>query len=297
MKRTNNTVKVLGAVLPSILLAGCASAASSESPALISSVEQYRIDYETGEWTLNSRTTYAYQDAYPVSKTFSEILADHETVTIFEYDLQDGVPQKMKQYDSDGTQSGETIYKENGVIDRRKSFSADHLYEQEQVYQYGLDDAYFTMVLHESANRGSSDFTEHMEEVDSVVLTEQNGLLQKTVNNGLYANWDDKEQPKEWMRFNGTYTAEYDSDGIVSDTSAVYRAGPSGKELKFEVKRENGRVTEAIRYRCNGTDGWIEDEKTVFEYTDIAVSKSRYASMINAFLLGESSTYYIFNWY
>ena len=295
----NRTQKLLSAlmVLPlPILFSGCAAESASE-PALVRSAETYCMDYETGDWALMRRVSYEYQDAYPVTKTIIEPSADLQTVTTFEYEMNDGVPVLRKEFDSDGIPTSETVYNENGVIDRKKNVRSDGLSEQEWIYQYGLGDEYFTLVLNESSDRSAGDDTEHMEEVDSVTITEKNGLLQKTVNNGLYANWDEKDQPKEWMRFNGTYTAEYDDSGIVRATSAIYRAGPSGKEYRFELTTVNGRVTEAVRYRWSGTDEWMNDEKTIFEYTDTVISKSRYAAMINSFLLGETSTYYIFNWY
>lgn len=111
----------------------------------------------------------------------------------------------------------------------------------------------------------------------------------------MYANWG-AETEKEWLRFNGTYTASYDGDGIVVSTSSVVRAGRSGIDDRFEAFRENGLITEATVLYPEGSS-WAGMTRFVFEYTDMETSHGRYATMINSFLMGESNNYYKYFWY
>ena len=111
----------------------------------------------------------------------------------------------------------------------------------------------------------------------------------------MYANRG-AEVEKEWLRFNGTYTASYDGDGIVVSTSSVMRAGRSGIDDRFEAFRENGLITEATVLYPEGSS-WTGSTRFVFEYTDMEMSHGRYATMINSFLMGESNNYYQYFWY
>ena len=166
--------------------------------------------------------------------------------------------------------------------------------KREEFYQYGNNDGYFTLLV--SAYYTFID-PMTMEEVDSIDVTKNGELLKKTVNTGLYANWNEGEA-KEWERFNGTYTANYDENGIVTDTSGIFRAGPSGPQYKIEKTMENGLVTELVKQvPDNDPDTWMNESKYTFEYTDTAISQSRYAQMINYFALGEFNQYYAYNWY
>ena len=122
------------------------------------------------------------------------------------------------------------------------------------------------------------------------------GLLVKTVNTGMYANWGG-EEAEEWLRFSGTYTAEYDGDGIVAETSAVHRVGPSGTDNRFELTREDGAVAEGVCYAPGEGDTWLAVSRFTFEYTDTETTPSRYAQMINSFLMGSENSYYKYNWY
>lgn len=79
----------------------------------------------------------------------------------------------------------------------------------------------------------------------------------------------------------------------------------------FEYEFEEGRVTEAVRSLWGPVDtaneedtsngesegAWAPESRFVFEYTDTEISQTRYASMINYFLLEGGGNYYIFNWY
>ena len=98
------------------------------------------------------------------------------------------------------------------------------------------------------------------------------------------------------MRFNGKYSADYDDDGIVSLLSAVYSLSGYEEQGKFEVKKENGQITEITRYTHSGGE-WKPDERYVFEYNDTEISPSRYAAMINYFIADHGGNYYCYNWY
>ena len=136
-----------------------------------------------------------------------------------------------------------------------------------------------------------------MEEVDSIDVTKNGELLKKTVNTGMYANWNDGET-KEWQRFNGTYTANYDSDGIIHDTTAVFRAGSFSGEDHIKVTKNKGRVSEvetSVYYPDNNTT--MISDKYVIEYTDSEIDAARYANMINDIVLGQGNNFYKYFWY
>ena len=120
-------------------------------------------------------------------------------------------------------------------------------------YQYANGDGFFTSLFREDHIAGTDFFPEQFaEETDSVQITVENGLLKKTVNSGYYANWNERE-PKKWLRFNGTYTAEYDSDGIAKTMSAVFRNGKDGIQYQIVVKKVNGVITEAVAKQPDGS--------------------------------------------
>ncbi len=164
-------------------------------------------------------------------------------------------------------------------------------------YQYANGDGFFTSLFREDHIAGTDFFPEQFaEETDSVQVTVENGLLKKTVNSGYYANWNERE-PKKWLRFNGTYTAEYDSDGIAKTMSAVFRNGKDGIQYQIEIKKENGVITEAVVKQPDGSGSLTETTKYKFEYTDAEISAARYSQMINYFIIGAGSNYYNNNWY
>ena len=211
-----------------------------------------------------------------------------------------------------GDGSAKISYTKKGLVNRIQTFDSTGRKVGEQVFQYGNRDEYFTLVLHENIiSPPEEPVVDHMEEVDSVIVTSENGLLRKTVNDGLFANYNDDEE-KIWTRFNGSYTANYDANGILDNTTAVFSSFPgSGNQYKFDLTIEDGRVTEAVRNLWehgdteNGEDAstdesegkWAPEVRVVFEYTDAEISRARYASMINYFLLEGGSNYYIYNWY
>ena len=294
-------------VLAAGMMTACGGASGGgggtvSDPMMPASVPTYQMDYETGDWVEASTIEYGYQDDSIASRTETYEGGEPQQST-FEFKDNNGLT-RLQQYDN-GSETPTKVYDYDaeGRLDRVHTYNGDSA--TEQIYQYGNDDAYFTLVLHETEIINPDDPSEpveRMEEVDSLEITTNNGLLVKTVNNGLYANWVERDE-KVWERFNGTYIAEYDSNGLLSETEGKFRMGPSGKEYKFDLTFENGRVTEVVRSRfgITGEDGeegeWMQDSKLVFTYTDIPMSPERYATMINAHILGEGNGYYIYNWY
>ena len=189
----------------------------------------------------------------------------------------------------------------NGRVYNVTSESRDGLTRSAIYFQYAHGDEYFTLALHERIQLPSEDggFDDHMEEADAVSVTTKDGLLSKTVNTGMYANWSEASgEEKQWLRFSGTYAAEYDGDGLLSAASAEHRIGPSGIEFKCEMTKENGLVTEAVKLEPDyGTGGFSPASRFVFEYTDIEIPAGRYAAMINSFVTGSHNNYYYYFWY
>ena len=165
------------------------------------------------------------------------------------------------------------------------------------MYQFGNGDGYFTLQVGSTyyAPDGEDAVGFTMEEVDSVQVTTANGLLQKTINSGIYANWNDGEE-KQWERFNGTCAAEYDADGILKSTSSEFRMGPPGAADLLTITRENGRITEIVHSLQYAGQEPKADMKYVFRYTDTEISPARYAMMINDIVMG-TNNYYVYYWY
>lgn len=292
--------KRIPALFTVILLAASAACARADEtgirPRLVRTVTEYGIEYETGDWEPVRTWDFTYENGYPVSVDVHEADAGMHSVTTFEYVFEDGLPAERRSFSPDGDLLSVTEY--NGG-------RAYNVTEEEEgreyalYYQYGNGDEYFTLVLRDERTRDteSEEKTEYFaEEVDAVNVTTRNGLLVKTVNTGMYANWGG-EEAKEWLRFSGTYTAEYDGDGIVAETSAVHRVGPSGTDNRFELTREDGAVAEGVCYIPGEGDTWLAVSRFTFEYTDTETTPSRYAQMINSFLMGSESSYYKYNWY
>lgn len=310
---------------------GQSQAAKISSPALVSKVTQYNIDYASDDesWIEQASFEYEYKDGYPVSYTKTE--GGEARTTDFKYEFADGKPVSMTRGSEGGDASIETIYNQKGLVSRVRTYEKSGRKIGEQVFQYGNRDEYFTLVLHENIISPEDEpVVDHMEETDSVMITAENGLLRKTVNDGLFANYNDEEE-KLWRRFDGSYTANYDENGIISDTIAIFRSFPgSGKQYKFDLTVEDGRVAEAVRSSwipaetaaagdesaempdedyadfdedkasaaaADDNGSWEADCKFVFEYTEDEISQARYASMINYFLLEGGGNYYIYNWY
>ena len=303
----NRTILLLTAVM---LTAGAAwftfggaaavQASSKKSgPMLVKSVAVYQINYDTGKWTKYLKKDYKYKKGYPSSIRTYDYTARHASTSKFRYTFKNNRPKNMKKYNGEGKLEWAVTYFSNGTINNMKV--SDKYGIRQRIYQYGDGGPYFTLVLHyndlhdpeQGVGNGS------MEEVDSISVTTENGLLKKTVNTGIYANVNENEA-KQWVRFNGLYRADYDSDGILKGTTAKFKYGPSGKEYNFKVKKKNGRITQVIRQRWEKRDGrgeWNDVEKIVFKYTDQKVDKQRYSMMINEQIIGTDNNYYIYNWY
>jgi len=304
---------ILVLIISAALLSSCGagSAANISKPALVSKVTKYEIDYSNDElpWTEVCSYEYEYKDGYPVSEKLTE--QDSTFTTDFEYVLEDGKPVSMTHYDQGSGDEVKVSYTGDGLVDRVLSYDQTGRKTGEKVFQYGNKDEYFTLVLHENIiSPPEEPVLDHMEEVDSVIITSENGLLRRTVNDGIFANYNDEEE-KIWRRFDGSYTANYAANGILDNTTAVFSTFPgSGNQYKFDVTVKDGKVTEVTR---NGwvpadtegeeasteeSDGvWDPDVKFTFEYTDTEISPARYASMINYFLLEGGGNYYYYNWY
>ena len=326
MKKINKLVSLVLVFAAAAFLSACDSdqTASISKPALVSKVTQYEIDYssDAGDWMETRSYEYEYKDAYPVSLKTTEY--DNAIVTDFEYEFEDGRPVSMTKRSSNDDGYVKVSYTKKGLVNRVRTFEATGRKVGEQVFQYGNRDEYFTLVLHENIiSPPEEKLLDHMEEVDSVMITSENGLLRKTVNDGLFANYNDEEE-KIWRRFDGTYTANFDDNGILDYTSAVYKTFPgSGNQNKFDLTVEDGQITEVLvsnwgpaetadstesgdtaedtaneESAASESDGqWYPNTRYVFEYTDTEISPARYASMINYFLLEGGGNYYIYNWY
>lgn len=263
---------------------------------LVRSVREYMLDYETNDWKLYHTTNIEYENAYPT--TIDMVYSDEDfepTTTFFEYTFENDLPKTCTITDN---QSGDvtTITYNNG---RQYDFHIDFSNGGyvNTWYQYANGDAYFTSLFHEGYAAGNEYFPEQFdEETDSVQVMTENGLMKKSINTGYYANWNERE-PKKWLRFNGTYTAEYDEDGIISVMSADYRMGPSTTQYVYETKKVNGVITEIIEKQPDGNGGYTPMKKCEFEYTDTKISAARYSQMMNYFIIGSGSNYYINNWY
>ncbi|MBO4887838.1 MAG: hypothetical protein J5589_05955 [Firmicutes bacterium] len=279
-------------------MAACSEKTEKTSPLLVKSVTVYHVDYETGEWTEWEKTDLDYENSYPKTITTEYPDSDYRRVNTFEYTLEDGVPVAMTRY-----LDGALQYSAEYVKGRLSQVSYSYeLAESTRylTYIYANDDDYFTLVLHSSHVGDPADPSAafyNTEEVDTISVTTKDGLLQTTVNRGLYTNWLDGED-RDWLRFNGTYTANYDSEGILSSTSCEYRDDQVPQNYLFEITMENGLVTEVVRkIKSADSDEAVLDAKIVFEYTDIQIDASRYSRMINAFIIEEGNTFYIYNWY
>ena len=284
-------------------LTGCSSSGSITKPALVSKVTRYDIDYDTGDWYEVLDTEFEYENAYPVSIKEYDVDSDETSVRAFKYEFDGEMPVKAHITEAVG-QTKEVSYTEEGYIDRILETMTDGFGTYEQIYQYGNRDRYFTLVLHERVmiNPDEPDEPdEHMEEVDSVMIDTKDGLLVKTVNDGIFANYAGIEN-KKWERFDGSYTANYDGNGIVSETYAEFQTFPNpGPQLKFDITIEDGRVTEVVRNHYSTADSeegsWVPEQKFVFEYTDVEIDAARYASMINYFAMDAENNYYFYHWY
>ena len=265
-------------------------------PMLVTKVINY--DKVQGKWVNSSTIEYSYENSYPKTKKLYEYDEKTPHITTYDYTFKKDKPSKMISTDFNGGKL-EVSY-ENGVVMEDLYTNEDGSSTKQRIFQYGNSDNYFTFVFHKTVSEdisGNNYPTYHAEETDSISVTTKNGLLKKTINTGLFANYDEGT-PDEWTRFNGTYTVDYDETGIVKNTSVKSLQGYSGDVFKTTLTKENGRVKEVIKYQYNdNTNKWNEIRKIEIEYSDIKIDKYRYASMINALIMEEENTYYIYSWY
>ena len=294
------TIVLLLAAAFLLACAGCGAGGSVKtqpsSPALVKSVTLYGVDYETQEWTEWQRTDYTYdENGFPSTVSLFWPDSDEPSVTTFDYEFRDGVPVSMS-CETDGVPHHTAEYTNGNLAQSSECFD-DGQSSRHLIYMYGNGDAYFTSVLHSShMGAGPDEPCYNAEEYDAVKVTTENGLLRRTVNTGLYANWMDGED-REWMRFNGTYTAEYDGEGILTGTSSTFRDDQTAIDYVFEVTRKDGKVVEVIRkMKTEGQEPEAE-AKIVFEYTDTPVDPARYSLMINAHIMERENNFYFYNWY
>ena len=296
------TALMIAAALMIPAFSSCGSSAKVTAPALMSKVTEYDMDFSTEDWYMKSVTEYEYENAYPVSIKSYDYDSEMETETRFEYKFKEGLPSEATRYNDEKEKDISILYDRNGRRDRDYYYAGNST--TERVYQYGNRDAYFTIVHHETLSVDPEDPKapkEHAEEIDSVIVSSENGLLVKTVNDGLFANWGDLEE-KQWIRFMGSYTMDYDANGLVQTASAVYPDGPgTGDQDHYTITITDGRVTEAVVSQPfaddSGEQYWQDMVKYVFEYNDTEISADRYASMINDIVASGGGNYYIYNWY
>lgn len=294
-----------------IMIAQCMTCTSvfadskDKSPVLIKSVKVYNINYKTQKWEKDQKRSFTYKKKYPKKMSIYDYSLRTRTSRSYKYTFSGSIPKKMIMKRSDSDDVDTYKYTKRGLISNIIT-GPDKTGKRVMMFIYGNKN-YFTTVLHdhiwvEGGKDGESAY-EYGEEVDSVAVTaRKNGLLKKTVNRGIFANYSYAEKRK-WKRFYGVYTVDYDSDGIVQQTSARFRSFPgSGPKLRFKVYRKNGLITKVVRYNWNedankGKGVWEKDQKFIFEYTNTKIDRIRYASMINSQIMDESNNYYIYNWY
>lgn len=273
--------------------------------ALVSNVVKYEIDSDTGKWSKTEKTVFKYSKGYPKSiSTYYYSSKSHNSNT-FKYTFRDnGNPKKMYRYNDAGDKMETHSYMKNGSL-RTISYNCDGIVWKE-TFQYGAG-RFFTIKIHEETRSNvfdDPDDKEYADEIDYVTVTRKNGLLKKTVNRGIFANYDTVGTKKKWTDFMGTYTVHYDENGIVSNTYAKFKGPASyntGKQLRFELKKKNGRIVKIMQYSWNsslnnGKGAWKPETKYIFKYSKKKIDKVRFSNMINDLLMGENN-YYAFTWY
>ena len=264
---------------------------------LLSCVDTYQWDYEYNDWELSRTTTIEYEKGYPILFDSLDNYEDAEHIqTNITYTFDGDLPLTRTEI-KESEESKKTVeYSDGRVYNVKQETVGSGSYEK-QMYQYGHGDEYFTMVLHDQLRAGNEYNPDtHMEEVDSVSVTTENGLLKSTTNTGVYAYWSEREE-KKWIRFRGVYTNTYDTDGIVTLSTADLSGFGIQQQAKYEVVKDNGRITEIIQYTHDGEGEWSPFTKYVFEYNDTEISAARYSLMMNDFIANHGGNYYIFNWY
>lgn len=305
--------RVIAALLITVLLlslAGCAvTPTDSASPdtatpdqlsnirhRLVKSVKSFQKNAKTDEWELANTINITYENAYPalIETVYTDTEKD-PSKTRFDYTFDGDLPETCIET-ADADDSKKTVEYQNGRVYtiRYETGTADS--DTKIYYRYDNDDEYFTKVQQEMHAAASEDSAAaNNEEVDSITVTTENGLLKKTVNTGEYANWIEGEK-KEWLRFRGVYTADYDGDGIVNIMTGDFGKDGIRIEKQFVVTRADGKITEVIEQIPDG-DSWTDLTRLTFEYDETEISPARYSLMMNYFIAGSQSKYYHYNWY
>ena len=311
-KMRRNAIRVISILALMIIATGCLSAVSvmaktkSIKTNLIKKAVKYEYNSKTKKWVKAEKQTYTYKKAYPTSISTYSYGSKSKDVRKMKYTFhKNGNPKKAEMLTSGGQHIMYRTYRSNGVL-RKISYNSEGVVWKE-VFQYGAG-RFFTLKVHEEVRKNVSDDPkeeEYANEIDYVSVNKKNDLLKKTVNRGLYANWDNIGQNKKvWYDFMGTYTAKYNDYGLLKLTSVKYSAKggvASGKVDKFKYNVKNGRITSATRYSFNdaakkGKGAWVPYEKYVFKYDKKKISKYRYSNMINDIVLNENN-YYAYLWY
>ena len=175
---------------------------------LLESVKTYRRDYQYDDWELAQTTSIEYENAYPVMIENLENYDDAESSkTVFEYTFDGEKPVTRTETDLANNTITTVKYNDGRVYDYdMKSLGSGST--AKKMFQNGNGGEYFTMVLHDEFRSGEGFAPDvMMEEMDSVSVTTENGLLKRTTNTGIYTKWSEGEE-KKWVRFNGKYSAD-----------------------------------------------------------------------------------------
>ena len=266
---------------------------------LVSSVMQY--SYSKGKWVREKKTSFEYAKGYPKSITTYNYDSKDRYRSTFKHTFRsNGKPETMEMFNDSGAKEQTYSYLKNGNV-RTILYDCEGIVWKE-TFQYGAG-RYFTIKIHEETRRdivGNTKEEEYCDEIDYVAVTRKNGLLKKTVNRGIFANYDNVGTEKKWADFMGTYTAGYDKNGVIRSTRAKFTGNSSylsGKQLKFTTRSKNGKITQVTRYMWNiDKKRWDPKNKYVFKYSKNKISKARYATMMNDILM-EENNYYQYIWY
>ena len=162
-----------------------------------------------------------YEDAVPVK-------------TVFEYTFDGEKPATRTETDLTNNTITTVKYNDGRVYD----YDMKHLNSsstEKQMYQYGNGGEYFTMVLHDDFMSGEGYTPDVMkEEMDSVSVTTENGLLKRTTNTGIYTKWSEGEE-KNWVRFRGIYPP-------IMTTTVSSASCPRCIRIRDMKSRENLRL-------------------------------------------------------
>ena len=265
---------------------------------LVSSVKTYHMENARGDWVLRDTTTVKYDDkANPtLFTTVTEGDREHPAQTKCEYIYEDDLPVTRIETDGSPHSGTEAAYK-NGRLDKVTFQNTESNVVFRSTYQYSDSSDYYTIELSEMHGDSTGpNAVGNSEDVASVDVTTENGLLRSTVSTGISSSWQEGEK-KEWVCSPDIYVAEYDGDGIIKQFYDPYDADRKTPRYRYIVTRNGGRITEAVCQRHESDESWTDLVKSEFEYNDIEISPMRYSLMMNWFIADYASNYYTYNWY